>query len=58
MNCAVFLDRDGVLVEDVDYVSRPDQLRLLPGVPAALRLLHDRGFRLVVVVGKLTQLQT
>lgn len=52
MNRAVFLDRDGVLVEDVDVVTEPAQLRLLPGVPAALRRLHDHGFRLVVVTNQ------
>jgi D-glycero-D-manno-heptose 1,7-bisphosphate phosphatase len=52
MNRAVFLDRDGVLVEDVDVLTEPAQLRLLPGVPAALRRLHDYGFRLVVVTNQ------
>ena len=46
---AVFLDRDGVLIEDVDLLTRADQLRLLPGVPEALRALIDAGFRLIVV---------
>jgi rfaE bifunctional protein nucleotidyltransferase chain/domain len=46
---AVFLDRDGTLVEDVGYPRRPEQLRLLPGAAAALAQLRDRGFALVVV---------
>lgn len=49
MNRAVFLDRDGVLVEDVDLLVHPSELRLLEGVPAALNRLHSAGFRLVVV---------
>ena len=49
MNKAVFLDRDGVLVEDVDVLTRADQLRLLPGVPQALARLQRTGFELVVV---------
>jgi D-glycero-D-manno-heptose 1,7-bisphosphate phosphatase len=52
MNRAVFLDRDGVLVEDVDVLTHPGQLRVLPGVPAALRQLHDHGFKLVVVTNQ------
>ncbi len=49
MNPAVFLDRDGVLIEDVDLLTRKDQVRILPGVPAALAALSKAGFCLVVV---------
>jgi D-glycero-D-manno-heptose 1,7-bisphosphate phosphatase len=45
----VFLDRDGVLIEDVHLLVRFDQMRILPGVPAALKALRDGGFRLVVI---------
>ena len=37
---AVFLDRDGTLVEDVPYNVDPGHIRLLPGTTAALRRLH------------------
>ncbi len=47
-----FLDRDGVLIEDVHYLSRPDQIRLLPGVPQALRDLQALGFLLAVVTNQ------
>ena len=46
---AVFLDRDGTLNHDPGYISNPDDLRLMDGVPEALRLLKDAGFLLVVV---------
>ncbi len=46
---AVFLDRDGTLVEEHGYVADPERIVLLPGVAAALRHLHDAGLRLVVV---------
>jgi D-glycero-D-manno-heptose 1,7-bisphosphate phosphatase len=55
---AVFLDRDGVLVESTleDGVPRPAQtladLRVLPGVPQACSRLHDAGFLLVVVTNQ------
>ncbi len=52
MRRAVFLDRDGVLNERPAphaYVSRPEDLKLLPGVPEGLRALSSRGFALVVV---------
>jgi D-glycero-D-manno-heptose 1,7-bisphosphate phosphatase len=49
MKPAVFLDRDGVLIEDVHLLTREDQIRILPGVVEALRILDDAGFGLVVV---------
>jgi D-glycero-D-manno-heptose 1,7-bisphosphate phosphatase len=52
MNRAVFLDRDGVLVEDVHLLQAADQLRLLPGVSAALLALDRAGLRLVVVTNQ------
>ncbi len=39
---AVFLDRDGVIVEEVGNVTHPDQLRVLPGVPEAVARLQER----------------
>ncbi len=49
---AVFLDRDGVINEDVGYLSSPGQLRILPGVPEALKLLRSRGFLRVLVTNQ------
>jgi D-glycero-D-manno-heptose 1,7-bisphosphate phosphatase len=46
---AVFLDRDGTLVREVGYLSDPDDLELLPGVPQALRDLQAAGLALVVI---------
>jgi D-glycero-D-manno-heptose 1,7-bisphosphate phosphatase len=46
---AVFLDRDGVLIEDTGYPSDSDVITLLPGVGRALRALRDAGWRLVIV---------
>ena len=49
---AVFLDRDGTLIEDVGYPHRPEDLRLLPGVVPALQKLQALGFVLVVVTNQ------
>lgn len=46
---AVFLDRDGTINEDPGYLTQPSEVRLLPGVGEALRLLQEEDFRLVVV---------
>jgi len=48
----VFLDRDGILNQKMPehrYVTRWEEFRVLPGVPAALRRLNDAGLRVVVV---------
>jgi D-glycero-D-manno-heptose 1,7-bisphosphate phosphatase len=49
MRPCVFLDRDGVLIEDVDLLTSVDDVRVLPGVPQTLARLRSRGFVLVVV---------
>jgi D-glycero-D-manno-heptose 1,7-bisphosphate phosphatase len=49
MNRAVFLDKDGTLIEDVPYNVRPELIRLMPGSVAGLRRLHAAGYRLLVV---------
>jgi D-glycero-D-manno-heptose 1,7-bisphosphate phosphatase len=43
------LDRDGVLVEEVDYLVEPRQLKLIGGSAAALKDLRRAGFRLIVL---------
>lgn len=40
---AVFLDRDGVLNLEAGYIRRVEDLHLVPGAAAAVRLLNDRG---------------
>ena len=46
---AVFLDKDGTLVEDVPYNVDPNRMRLAPGAVEGLRLLHDAGYPLIVI---------
>jgi D-glycero-D-manno-heptose 1,7-bisphosphate phosphatase len=46
---AVFLDKDGTLIEDVPYNVDPALVALTPGAGPALRRLAEAGFRLVVV---------
>lgn len=49
---AAFLDRDGVLIEDVGYPYLPEHLRLTPGAAAAVRHLNVQGYRVVVVTNQ------
>ena len=46
---ALFLDRDGVLIEEVEYLSRPGQVRMIPGAAAVVRRANDIGWKVVVV---------
>jgi histidinol-phosphate phosphatase family protein len=48
----VFLDRDGTLNREIDFVRTPAELELLPGTATALRRLRDAGLRLVVVTNQ------
>ena len=49
MKPAVFLDRDGVLIEERNYLHRVEDVVFLPGVAAALKRLSDAGFILFIV---------
>jgi D-glycero-D-manno-heptose 1,7-bisphosphate phosphatase len=46
---AVFLDKDGTLVEDLPFNVDPDLIRFSPGAQEALPALHHSGYRLIVV---------
>ena len=46
-NRAVFLDRDGTIIEDAGYLHDPDQVRLLPGAVDGIKRLNDAGFLVV-----------
>lgn len=49
---AVFVDRDGTLIEDCDYCSDPKDVKLLPGAAEALRHLKSRGFKIITVTNQ------
>jgi len=49
MNRAVFLDRDGTIIEERNYLSRPEEVVVFPGTRTALRRLQDGGFKLFIV---------
>lgn len=59
---AVFLDRDGTLIELVHHLCDPADVRLIPGAGEAVRALRSAGWRVVLVTnqsvigrGKLTE---
>ena len=46
---AVFLDKDGTLIDDIAYNVDPRRIKLAPGAAEGLYLLVRRGYRLIVV---------
>ena len=46
---AVFLDRDGTVIEDTGYVHEPDSVKLIPGAAEAIRKLNAEGYLVVTV---------
>lgn len=46
---AAFLDRDGTIIRDVDYISRPEDVRIVPGAAAAIGTLNDAGIPVIIV---------
>ena len=49
---AVFLDRDGTLMEEVHYCADPALVRLFPGTAAALRRLVEYGYHCVIITNQ------
>ena len=49
MNRAVFLDRDGTIIQEKDFLYRPEDVIVLPGAASALQRLRAAGFLLFIV---------
>lgn len=52
MERAVFLDRDGVLIEEVGYLSDVDQLRFIPHAAEAVHLLNKAGMKVILITNQ------
>ena len=49
---AVFLDRDGTLMRDVDYCGDPGKVEVYPAAAPALRRLKENGYKLVLITNQ------
>jgi histidinol-phosphate phosphatase family protein len=49
---AVFLDRDGTINKEINYLSKKEQVEILPKVPAAIRILNDSGFLVIIITNQ------
>lgn len=48
----LFVDRDGVIIEDTDYIRDPAEVVMIPGAAAALARAQGAGLRIVVVTNQ------
>lgn len=51
-NKAIFLDRDGTINKDFGYISKLEQIELLSGVPEALKIFQEAGYKLIVITNQ------
>ena len=49
---AIFLDRDGTLMREVDYCGDPEKVAVFPEAAAALRRLKEKGYKLVIITNQ------
>ncbi len=48
----ILLDRDGTIIVEKEYLSKPEQVELLPNAAAGLKKMQDMGFGLIVVTNQ------
>lgn len=52
MNKAVFLDRDGTINQEVNYLYRPKNLVFIPKTIEAIKLFHQLGYKVIVITNQ------
>lgn len=52
LSAAVFIDRDGTIMQDADYCSHPKLVKIFPGVAEALERLSSKGFKLIIITNQ------
>ncbi|MFC1940600.1 D-glycero-alpha-D-manno-heptose-1,7-bisphosphate 7-phosphatase [Chloroflexota bacterium] len=52
MERAVFLDRDGTIIEDIGYPHERSIIKFLPRVSKAVRLLNESGFKVIIITNQ------
>jgi D-glycero-D-manno-heptose 1,7-bisphosphate phosphatase len=49
---AIFVDRDGTIMRDVDYCGRPEDVEIFEGAVAALAELKARGYKIIIITNQ------
>ena len=52
MNRAVFLDRDGTIIEDVGHLGELNKVKFLPRAGEAIKLLNEKGFKVIIITNQ------
>jgi D-glycero-D-manno-heptose 1,7-bisphosphate phosphatase len=52
VNRAVFLDRDGVIIEDNGFIDHRDRVKLLPRAAEAIKILNSHQYKVIVVTNQ------
>ena len=52
MDKVVFLDRDGTLNKEVNYLYKPEDMELFSDVPESIKRLNQAGYKVVVITNQ------
>lgn len=52
MNKAVFLDRDGTINKEINYLYKPEDFLLIPGTIDAIKIFHQQGYKVIVITNQ------
>ena len=52
MQRAIFLDRDGTIIEDAGYIGEINRIKFLPMVGEAIKLLNESGFKVIITTNQ------
>ena len=52
VNKAVFLDRDGTINKEVNYLYKPDDFVFIPGTIQAIKVFHELGYKVIVITNQ------
>ena len=51
-NKAVFIDRDGTINVNVEYLDTPDEFKMYPTVAEGIKLLKEKGYKIIVITNQ------
>lgn len=52
MKRAVFIDRDGVIIKEMNHMYRKEDLEIIPGSVEALKILNDKNYLVVLITNQ------
>ncbi|MDQ4678407.1 HAD-IIIA family hydrolase, partial [Stenotrophomonas maltophilia group sp. RNC7] len=48
----VFLDRDGTINKEVNYLYKPQDFEFIPNAPKAIKIFHELGYKVIVITNQ------